>query len=255
MESLGRSVAHWKSDTKRLYVQAKLAAPNELCPPERVAEEIEALVRRMAAVGVVTQEQPWVTRVDVAVDATCRPEDGKLLLDALEAVRPPNGWRTRGVYFLARGSEKVLARSYCRNLKLKQGESFGLIRLEAEQRFDPKQAFVEQVRSPEFVASIWKARYGQLTGEVRRLGREVQALEIHDLVKSGKLTYAQGERVAMFLDMERLGVAQSYYPASVYRQRRREAVKLGFAPNESGATSMDVDLAELLRAYSGAVEE
>lgn len=87
------------------------------------------LRERMAAVGVVSYEAPWVTRVDVAVDARCRPEDGKLLLEALEAVRPPNGWRTRGVgtprstvYFMARGSEKVEAQSYCRNLKTKQGE-------------------------------------------------------------------------------------------------------------------------------------
>jgi hypothetical protein len=123
---LGRSVAHWKADTKRLYVQAKLAPPNELCPPADVAREIENVTRRMAALGITSWEQPWITRVDVAVDATCRPEDGKLLLDGLEVVRPPNGWRTRGVgtprstvYFIARGSEKILARAYCRNLKLK----------------------------------------------------------------------------------------------------------------------------------------
>jgi hypothetical protein len=32
---LGRSVARWKSDTKRLYVQAKVAPEGELCPPPR----------------------------------------------------------------------------------------------------------------------------------------------------------------------------------------------------------------------------
>jgi hypothetical protein len=53
---------------------------------------------------------------------------------------------------LARGSEKVLARSYCRNPKLKTGEPF-LIRLEAEHNFDPKEASVELVRSPQFIAS------------------------------------------------------------------------------------------------------
>ena len=30
---LGRSVAHWKADTQRLYVQAKVAAYGALCPP------------------------------------------------------------------------------------------------------------------------------------------------------------------------------------------------------------------------------
>jgi hypothetical protein len=259
---LGRSVAHWKSDTKRLYVQAKLAAPNELCPPEKLSDQLEALIARMAAVGVVAHSDPWITRIDVAVDAACEPSTGKLLLDALEAVRPPNGWRTRGVgtprstvYFMARGSEKVLARSYCRNLKLKSGQPFGLIRLEAEHRFDPKEVMSDRLRSAEFVASIWNARYGQLSGTIRRLGREVQALEIHELVKEGSLTYQQGERLAMFLDMERLGLAESYYPASVYRQRRREAAKLGYANSDPGTEPVDADLGELLGAFRKAVAE
>jgi hypothetical protein len=33
---LGRSTAFWKADTKRLYVQAKLREPGELCPPSDV---------------------------------------------------------------------------------------------------------------------------------------------------------------------------------------------------------------------------
>jgi hypothetical protein len=216
----------------------------------------------MAAVGVWAYEEPWVTRVDVAVDATCEPAVGKLLLDALEAVRPPNGWRTRGVgtprstvYMIARGTEKVLARSYCRNLKLKRGQPFGLIRLEAGQRFGPKELPVERVYGPEFIASIWTARYGQLSGSIRRLAREVQALEIHELVTSGKLTYQQGERIAMFLDMERLGLAEGYYPKSVYGARRREAAKLGFAANDGDVPGLLVELEELLRPYRKAVEE
>jgi hypothetical protein len=259
---LGRSVTHRKSDTKRLYVQAKLAQEGELCPPSELAARIGELLVRMAAVGITTHEPPWVTRLDVAVDARCRPEDGKLLLDALEAVRAPNGWRTRGVgtprstvYFMARGAEKVLARAYCRNLKTKQGEPFGLIRLEAAQRFDPKETQLEVVQDPQFVASIWKARYGNLAGQIRRLGREVQALAIHEDVKRGDVSYAQGERIGMFLDLERLGLSESYYPVSVYRQRRREAVKLGFASNDGTASPLDVNLAELLKPYADAVQQ
>jgi hypothetical protein len=142
---LGRSVSFWKSDTKRLYVQAKLAPDGELCPPRDLGGQVKALMERMAVVGLVSYESPWVTRMDVAVDATCASADGKLLLDALEAVRPPNGWRTTStgvprstVYFRGRATERVYARAYCRNLKTKQGDPFGLIRLEAEQRFDPK---------------------------------------------------------------------------------------------------------------------
>jgi hypothetical protein len=98
----------------------------------------------MALVGLVSYVEPWVTRLDVAVDAQCHPADGKLLLDALEAARLPNGWRTTSsgvprstVYFRARGTEKVYARAYCRNLKTKTGEPYGRIRLEVEERFEP----------------------------------------------------------------------------------------------------------------------
>jgi hypothetical protein len=252
---LGRSVAHWKADTQRLYIQAKVAAYGALCPPESLSAEVSALIDRMAAVGIVSFEQPWVTRIDVAVDARCKPEVGKLLLDALEAVRPPNGWRTRGVgtprstvYFLARGAEKVLARAYCRNLKMKEGEPFGLIRLEAEQRFDPKAVLLEQVQEPAFAAMIWKQRYGALAGKVIRLAREVQVVGIHERVSRGELTYQQGERLSMFLDLERLGLAASYYPPNVYRQRRREAVKLGYAANDGGSP-LEVEVGDLLAAY------
>jgi hypothetical protein len=152
---LGRSISFWKSDTKRLYVQAKLADAGELCPPRELAERTRGLIERMAAAGVVSYERPWVTRVDVAVDADCESADGKLLLDALEAVRLPNGWRTTStgnprstVYFRARATEHVHARAYCRNLKTKSGEAYGRIRLEAEQRFDPKQCPLEYAEQP-----------------------------------------------------------------------------------------------------------
>jgi len=138
---------------------------------------------------------------------------------------------------------------------MKEGEPFGLIRLEAEQRFDPKQVSVELVSSPEFVAGIWETRYGSLTGHVRRLEREVQVLEIHSLVKRGALTYQQGERMAIFLDLERLGLAQSYYSMSAYRERRRQAVKVGLAANDGAGGPLDVDLESLLRPYATAVSE
>jgi hypothetical protein len=114
---LGRSVSFWKSDTKRLYVQPKLADEGELCPPREIPERARALIERMGVAGIVSHEPLWVTRIDVAVDAECESADGKLLLDALEAVRLPNGWRTTAtgsprstVYFRARASEHVHAR-------------------------------------------------------------------------------------------------------------------------------------------------
>lgn len=126
---LGRSASFWKSDTKRLYVQAKLGEESGVCEPNAVARQGRDLIERMAAVGLISHAEPWVTRMDVAVDAKCSSADGKLLLDALESVRLPNGWRTRSVgvprstvYFSARTSDSVYARAYCRNLKLRVGE-------------------------------------------------------------------------------------------------------------------------------------
>src|SRR5438270_2793370 len=50
---LGRSVAFWKADTKRLYVQAKVGRPDgELCPPSELAGSVSDLIARMAVVGL-----------------------------------------------------------------------------------------------------------------------------------------------------------------------------------------------------------
>jgi hypothetical protein len=137
---------------------------------------------------------------------------------------------------------------------MREGEPFGLIRLEAEQRFDPKGVLLEQVQDPAFAAIIWKQRYGGLAGKVVRLAREVQVVEIHERVSRGDLTYQQRERLSMFLDLERLGLAASYYPPNVYRQRRREAVKLGYAASDGSAAPLDVEIGDLLAAYVEKVE-
>jgi hypothetical protein len=258
---LGRSVTFWKADTLRLCVQAKLTSDGSLCSPESLGGAYEALLERMAWVGLVSYEPAWVTRLDVAVDGQCHPADGKLLLDALEAVRLPNGWRTRSVgsprstvYFSARSTEHVKAGAYCRNLKLKRGESFGLIRLEAKERFAPRKCPAESIEDMKFVAAIWKSRYGSLSGRVTRLSREVQTLEIADRVERGELDYKQGERLATFLELERLGIVKTFYPKSVYAARRREARKLGYATSDAGASALDVKLSGLLRSYVEAVE-
>jgi hypothetical protein len=257
---LGRSVSFWKSDTKRLYVQAKLAEERAVCEPGAVGRQGRELIERMAALGIVSHADPWVTRMDVAVDARCSSADGKLLLDALESVRLPNGWRTRSVgvprstvYFSARTSSSVYARAYCRNLSLRSGEPFGLIRLEAEHRFGPKECLWKAAAEPSFIRTLWMNRYGTLAAKVTRVAREVQTVELFEKVKGGELGPQQGERLAMFLDLERLGLAQQYY-GSLYVARRREARKLGYSSNEAGATPIDVDLDRLLAPYKRAVD-
>jgi hypothetical protein len=257
---LGRSVALWKADTKRLYVQAKLAPDGELCAPGRVATAAEALVEHMENVGLVSWESPWVTRVDVAVDASCDPAEGKLLLDALEAARLPNGWRTTfagtprsTVYFRAARSEKVVGRAYCRNLKLRRGEPFGLIRLEAQQRWGPKSAGLATVASPAFLAHLWRSRFAELAARVVRLPGDVQAVELGRRMAQKELRPSEAERLHLFLALERLGVAMESYPRPIYAARRREAAKLGYGPNDA-VGALEVELGDLLRPYRDAVE-
>jgi hypothetical protein len=222
---------------------------------------VDQLVTRMALVGLTTYEPAWVTRIDIAVDAVCRAEDGKLLLDALEACRLPNGWRVRSVgtprstvYFIARVKEDAKARAYCRNLKTREGEPFGRIRLEAQARFDPFDAKLDAAVMPSFCAGVWRSRYGQLEGSVTRLPRETQPTDIARMVGRGEPTYAQGERMSMLLDLERRGLASSYYPRSVLASRTREARSLGLSANDARAQELCVDVGLLLASYRKAVD-
>ena len=87
------------------------------------------------------------------------------------------------------------------------------------------------------------------------LGRESQTVALADRVAAGELTYAQGERLGMYLDLERLGAVASYYPSSVLASRRREARAHGLAANDTGAEPLTVDIGELLAPYQAAIEQ
>lgn len=251
---LGRSNAHFRRETSRLFVQAKLAEPGHLVRPVEVGAAVQDLLTRMAVVGIEPYGEPWLTRVDVAVDLRCEPSSGKALIDALGAARLTHGNRVEmignpksTVYFKPAKGRGVLARSYCRNLLTGQGEAFGWIRLEAQTR-TPKGARwpLAVVESPEFLHGLWAARYGHgnLSGTVKRIAREVQTVTLADLCKAGQIGYAQMERLSTFLDLERLGIARTTYPPSIYAARKREARDLGFAPNDDGepmVTSVELD--------------
>lgn len=252
---LGRSASIWNPKTNRLYVQWKPAAPGELLDPDHFSAEFLKLQERMAVIGVESFEPSWVTRMDVAVDLECEPAAGKLLLDALSSVRLGGGNRvtTDGdprstVYFRPPVSDDVLARSYCRNLKTRQGLPFGLIRLEAVQRFDPQQWWTRYLDNGRVAAGvIWEARYGKLSGKVRRFPREVQVVKLAALVKMGEIGPREFERMTAFLDAERLGLSPEIYSPSQLSERRREAKRLGLSPNDVDDEPVDLDLGELLK--------
>lgn len=255
----GRSAAFWKQDTSRLYVQAKLAPEGELCATDGVHQAVDQLMERMAILGVTSWEPPWVTRIDVAVDASCAPADGKLLLDALEAARLPNGWLTTStgtprstVYFRAARSEKILARAYCRNLKLRPGKPFALIRLEASQRYAPKFMPLDEAASGTYLGGLWLSRFGGLASRIVRLPVETQAMELGLRVARGELRPSQAERLHLFLSLERLGLGLECYSRPIHAARRREAAKLGYGANDASA-ALEVELGDLLQPYRDAV--
>jgi hypothetical protein len=232
---LGRSYATFKRDTNRLYIQWKPVGDGELLRPADFEREFHALEQRMAVVGLESFERQWVTRVDVSVDLECSPADGKMLLDALEATRLPGGKRVTvdgqprsTVYFRPRASDDVLARAYCRNLKTRKGEPFGRIRLEAVQRFKPREWWVDFCFNGDAAAAIvWGNRYGvgQLDGRITRLDRERQVLELAEKVVAKELTSGQFERMSAFLDAERLGVARVVYNERRVRRKTSRSSK------------------------------
>jgi hypothetical protein len=254
---LDRCFMLFKSDTKRLYVQWKPAGAGELLKPAHFEKEFRYLEERLAVVGIETYERVWITRLDVSVDLVCAPEDGKALLDGLQASRLPRGQRITvdgqprsTVYFRPRASDDVLARAYCRNLKTKTGLPFGKIRLEAVHRFKPKEWWADFCFTGNAAAAIiWEQRYGkdQVDGRVTRLSREEQVLTLTQRVRLSEMTPAQFERMSGFLDAERLGVAREIYSDRLYTARRKEARELGLSVNDVGEDPVDLDLGELLK--------
>lgn len=253
---LGRSVALFKPDTNRLYVQAKMAEEGGLQHPLTVSHGLEELMRRMAIVGIEPYGEAWVTRVDVAVDVRCAPEVGRAIIGAMGAVRLDGGRRVEvvgdpksTVYFRPRKGRDVHARTYCRNLRTGQGEPFGLIRFEAVTRFPSRErTALAVVESPEALEGLWVSRFGRgkVRSSVTRLPREVQTMTLAEMVRAGQIGYAQMERLSTFLDLERLGLAEGTYPKSVLAARRREARSLGLSKNDAGDEGLELELDELL---------
>ena len=61
--------------------------------------------------------------------------------------------------------------------------SAGLIRLEAEQRYEPKERMLDSLLIPGFLGDVWLSRYGGLSGRVVRLPRERHCSALRDLSK------------------------------------------------------------------------
>lgn len=62
------------------------------------------------------------------------------------------------------------------------------------------------------------------------------------MLKDERITVAQAERMYAFLDLCRMGMADSVYPRPVYLSRAREARKLGLeVPNDEDRSLRDIE--------------
>lgn len=144
---------------RRLELQAHLGSPGEddLCPPADFEDGWNRVETFMAMAGVLPPEDPFYVRVDPAVDVHYeRPEEGRDVLEALRYARWPYGWYAEyqgpppHTTVAIKNRAKTVARVYCRNTKLRNGNARrGKLRFE---------------RAP--------AQYEQLTGflDAERLG-------------------------------------------------------------------------------------
>jgi hypothetical protein len=244
---------------RRLELQAHLGPEGEddLCRVDEFDERWKGLQLRMALMGVLPPEDPVYVRVDPAVDVVYGdPLAGQRVLEALRYARWPRGWHAEYqgappyTTVAVKHKTRTVARAYCRNTKLKNGEGrWGKIRFEREQRLEWRQLrTVDELARPEVAATYWGGAFGAgaASGGVRRISREVQAVKLVEHVQLGDISTAQYEQLMGFLDAERLGLTDRIYSPETARRRRKLAMSLGLAPADAEVDELDVSLDELL---------
>jgi len=260
---LGRHRVEYKTNTRRLYVQARLAAPGDLTPVDALMDRFYSQIfEPLTQVNIVPSTEMWVTRLDVSVDGRCKPEDGRLLLDGLSGSRLPHGWISEvlgeppsTVNFRTRGKKSnVVACSYCRNLKTGEGEPFGLIRLEARERYVAQAKPLSEVVVPGYARTLWESRYCNLMGRVKRIPREVQVVNLYEMLESGDITFSQMSQIHTFLDLERLGLAKTAVNERMYYRLKRMCRDHGIAAN-ANEQELDICLSEMVKSYREAWNE
>lgn len=259
----------WHSDSRRLYVQLKrLGGAFGLVGTGNLSAAVTvALMRDLGGVGLYSYEPIRVARVDVAVDLQFADRVlGKRFLDALHSASYSGGLTGRLEYPTTvnvrrprrtRKLGKLVARSYCRgSLHPELCEPYEVIRLERERHFTGRDRPNLEALTPGYLESIWLEVYGGV-GNGERLATvpmEELTMTLLERVKAGEMGVAQAERVRFFLELDRLGVARSYYSDSQYRARKAEARELGITTEDALVTALDVELGELLRVAASGLE-
>lgn len=245
---LDRQFITWSPRSSRLYIQAKLAEKGELTPIGSLQDAVQGLLEKLAILGIVSYEEPFVTRLDVTVDGHFEnPAIGKALLGAMLSVRLPGQLVARpwGIpmttVYHSLPSGKVQARCYCRATKTGEGSTYSLIRLEREKKWEPGEQLLKDL-TPEVCKVIWDRHFLALVPESARcsvLSEEALLMELRDRVKAGSLALAGAERVFLFLKAERVGVVGEIYSARKMAERRREARRLGLRLEDFSLEEMD----------------
>lgn len=261
--------AIWRPERYRLYLHPKLVPDGELCRIADVIDRAQGVVARLAAIGVGSYSKPYVTRVDVAADGrfSCQ-RTAKNLLHAIHGCRVPGGGRTEAmgdpigtVYMLSRSGRDKQARVYDKGREMRARaprderdglpEPYTLIRAESIHRFPPEQMPLQAV--PLIARNLWQSRFARVVPEEG--GRTVILPfdgirdRIVQLVRTGELKAAQGERLRLFLELEATGEAEGYYGPKQFSERRRDARKHGLRVEDAGRAEVDFDLGAVIRSY------
>jgi hypothetical protein len=259
---LERQFITWSPRSSRLYIQAKFTEKGELTPIGSLQDAAQGLLEKLAILGVVSYEEPFVTRLDVTADGYFEnPAIGKALLGAMLSVRLPGqlvaqpwGIPMTTVYH-SLPSGKKQARCYCRAAKTGEGITFSLIRLEREKKWDPGERLLKDL-TPEACKAIWDWHFLALvpdSGRCSVLSEEALLMELHDRIKEGSITYAGVERVFLYSKAEQVGLSEEIYPARTLAERRREARRLGLRLEDGSLGSLDFDVEVVLNAYGCAL--
>jgi hypothetical protein len=261
--------AIWRPERRRLYLHPKLVPDGQLCPIGELLDRTQNLIRRLAAIGIGSYGEPYVTRIDVAADGrfSCQ-RTAKNLLHAIHGCRVPGGGRTEAmgdpigtVYVLSRSGRDKQARVYDKGREMRARaprnerdalpQPYRLIRAESIQRFAPEQMPLRVV--PLIARNLWRSRFTRIVPDEG--GRSVVLPfdqirgRIVQLVQRGALKPAQGERLRLFLELEATGEAESYYGAKQFSERRREARTRGLRVEDAGREAVDFDLGTIIASY------
>jgi hypothetical protein len=254
-----RQYTTWSPQDRRVYVQAKLAPDGVLTPLDELEQRVASLVERMALFGIVSYEEPFVTRLDVTVDGRFwDPAEGKAFLDSLVGIRLPGRMVARpyGVpmttVYHQLSSGKVHGRSYCRSTKTGEGVPFTVIRLERQKRWSPGERLLRSL-TPAAMKQLWEEHYLSLvpvTGQAGVVDEDGMALRLARLIDEGQISVGAAERVFLFSKLDRLGLSKVIYPERRFGERRREARKLGLRLVEASLSPVVLDVGGVLRAFA-----